>query len=334
MIKRISIYTNLVSTNWTARDLETGIGGSEEKLIEFAREMAKKKDYEVYVYHNGEHGTFDGVFYKGHKDFRAWLRSDVFISFKAKHILDKSINAPIKIHWSMEVEPEWLQHELDSVDKVLTISKFHKSQMKPQTDKIDSDYLWVDTDRLDRNKAEQEEGTMLYCSSFDRGLEEVLDKWLEVKKKLGLKKLYITYGWEFMDEMVKRDPALAKWKEKMTELLKQDGVELIGRLSNDKMCEMYWKSEYWVLPLNNPQSELFCLNAIKAQYCGSIPVVRRVGALQETVNQFIDWDKLLGEKVGQDNFTKKSIKENKDHASKFGMKEAIQRWNERFERKE
>ena len=97
---------------------------------------------------------------------------------------------------------------------------------------------------------------------------------------------------------------------------------------------MYWKSEYWVLPLNNPQSELFCLNAIKAQYCGSIPVVRRVGALQETVNQFIDWDKLLGEKVGQDNFTKKSIKENKDHASKFGMKEAIQRWNERFERKE
>jgi hypothetical protein len=97
------------------------------------------------------------------------------------------------------------------------------------------------------------------------------------------------------------------------------------------MSKLFWQSEYWVLPLNNPDSELFCINAIRAQYCGCKPVVRRIGALQETVNEFIDWDELLGEKVGKSTFDDKSLEENRKHAEKFSLDNGVKGWKELIE---
>lgn len=325
---RIDFYTNLVQEGWSAENLETGIGGSEEKLIELATELAK--EHEVTIYHNGKHGVFDGVTYIDHREFKAWEYRDVFVSFKTRHILSQSINAGKVLHWTTEIEQPWSKRELEGIDKIITISKYHKRQMGFTDDKLIESYLWVDTDRLDKNKVTKVKGTMLYCSSFDRGLEELLNKWADVKKNLGIDKLYITYGWDFLDKVIKYQPHLLGWKNAMLELLKQDGIEMVGRVSNDEMCKYYWKSEYWVLPLNNPESELFCMNAIKAQYCGSIPVVRRIGALQETVNKYIDWDNLLGQKASQSEFDNKDVVLNVDHAKGFNLKVGVKEWTEKL----
>lgn len=322
---KIEIYTNLVKEGWSDKNLEIGVGGSEEKLIEFAREMAK--DNEVIVYHNGEHGTFNGVQYKDHRDFKAWEARDVFISFKDRDILKRSINARKKVYWSTSIEAPLSKAEADSVDIFSTISNYHRRRIGDSA-KIQTDYLWADMDRLDRNRVKKEKGTMLYCSSFDRGLEELLSRWVEVKEKLKLKKLYITYGWDFLDELIKFQPHLAGWKDKVVDLIKKDSsIIMLGRVSNDEMCKLYWKSEYWALPLNNPDSELFCMNAVKSAWCQCIPVVRRIGALQETVpDKFIDFDSLMGQKVSQSTFTKGDLEANKKHAGKFNMNTAIEKW--------
>jgi hypothetical protein len=141
-----------------------------------------------------------------------------------------------------------------------------------------------------------------------------------------LDKLYITYGWDFIDKVIAFNPSMADWKRKMIKLMDQEGIEQLGRLSFDDMCKMYWKAQYWCLPLNNPDSELFCINAIKAQYAGAIPIVRRIGALQETVNEFLDWDSLLGQKVGKSTFTKSGAKNNRKHAEKFSLDIAVKEW--------
>lgn len=320
---KIKFYTNVVFAGWTARDLETGIGGSEEKLIELAKELAKKHD--VTIYHNGEHGDFDGVKYRAFSDFKSWEDCDMFVSFKNKEKLGLSINANKIVHWTTEIEPEWPTYMLDNVDNIVCISDYQKRRMGGH-EKAITGYLWADTDRLNRNKVEKEEGSMLYSSSFDRGLEELLGNWGRIKEALKLKKLYITYGWDFIDSMIRSNPQMIPWKNKMEELMKQEGVELLGRLSNDEMCKMYWKSQYWCLPLSNPDSELFCINAIKAQYCNAIPVVRRIGALQETVHEFIDWDSLLGQKVGMSNFKKSGLKDNKKFAAKFNLHDKVKEW--------
>ncbi len=336
-MKKIKVYTNLVYGGWNAKQLESGIGGSEEKLIEWAKEMAKENDVTIYM--NGEHGDFDNVHYRDHREFKVWEPCDVFISFKNSTILTQSINAEKIFHWTTEVEPQWSKAMLNSVDSVLCISDYHRSRMRPQSDKFRTMYLWADFNRIgkvftesieDKSKAfiEREKGSMLYSSSFDRGLEELLTNWDLVKEKLGVKKLYITYGWDFMVNLIKANPHLEPWKLKMEELMKQEGVEYIGKLSNDEMCKMYWRCEYWCLPLNNPDSELFCINAIKSQYAGCIPVVRKIGALQETVNDCINWEELIGRPNQKSTFKEGSIEQNRKFAKQFSLDLKIKEWKE------
>lgn len=322
---KIKVFTNVVYGGWSASELETGIGGSEEKLIEWAKEMAKEHD--VTIYHNGDHGTFDGVKYVEHSQFKPWEKHDVFISFKARGALLESINADLKVHWTTEVEPKWEDFMIESVDKIIVISEYQKSRMN-WSDKIEVIPLWADTERLDKNKTDKEAGSILYCSSYDRGLEELLVNWDKIKEKLSLNKLYVTYGWDFMRNMIKNNPQMIPWKERIESLMKRDDIEVVGRLSNDEMCKMYWKCESWCLPLNNPDSELFCINAIKAQYCEAMPLVRRIGALQETVKDFVDWDEMMGQKVAKSHYDSNSIATNKAYAEEFSLGNVIKKWQE------
>lgn len=323
----IKIYTNLIYGGWSAKQLETGIGGSEEKLIEFAREMAKEN--EVIIYMNGEQGDFDGVKYRDHREFNPWESHDIFISFKNRSILINTINARKKFFFTTEIEGEWPRYLIDNVDNIVCISDYQKGRMRIKDTKVITQYLWADFNRMDNNECEKEKGTILYGSSFDRGLEELLVNWKLVQEKLKIKKLYITYGWDFMVNLIKDNPHLLPWKERMEELMKQGGVESLGRLSNDEMCKMYYKCQYWCLPLNNPDSELFCINAVKAQYANCIPVVRKIGALQETVNECINWDELLGRQNQKSTFNKKSIKNNRKFVEdNFSMNKQIQSWKE------
>lgn len=322
----IRIYTNLVYGGWAAHQLDTGIGGSEEKLIELARELAKEHDVTIYM--NGEHGNFDKVKYCDHREFQPLEFSDVFISFKAAYILNNTINADIKLHWTTEVEGVWPKHLLDEVDRIICISKYHQSRMPFNHDKLQYSYLWADTKRLDKNQVPKEDGTVLYSSSFDRGLEELLTYWDVTKDKLGVNKLLITYGWDFMLNMMKNNPKLFSWKTRIEKMMERGDIEFLGRLSNDDMCKTYWLSQYWALPLNNPDSELFCINAIKAQYCGAIPIVRKIGALQETVNEAVNWDWIIGRPNHINSITELSGKNNKDHALKFTLEASVKEWNE------
>lgn len=324
---KIKFHVNLVYGGWSPKNIETGIGGSEEKLIELAGALAKEHDVTVYM--NGEHCNYKGVEYKDHREFKPWEKHDVFVSFKSRGMIHQSINAKKVIHWSTEIEPDFKRFEFANVDRIIPISKYHQSQLTPEHKKIEYSYLWADLKRLDENKCDKEKGTILYSSSFDRGLDQLLSSWGTIREKLDVNKLYITYGWDFIDKLILADPSKASWKTKIQELLKQEGIEMLGRISNDEMCRMYWKSEYWCLPLNNPQAELFCINAIKAQYCNAIPVVRRIGALSETVNEFLDFDNLLGEKASISTF--KSLKENKKFAKEFSLANKLKEWQKIME---
>lgn len=316
-MKTIKIYTNLVMYGWDAKQYETGLGGSEEKLVELAEYLAK--DNKVIIYMNGVHGEYNGVSYQDHRAFKPWEPFDVFISFKNKEILTNSINASKILYFTTEIEPKFFKYELDTLDQIVYISNYHASR-SINNEKTIVQYLWADYERMDKNKVDKEEGSMLYSSSFDRGLEDLLNNWSIVKDKLGVKKLYITYGWDFVDRIAKHNPPMVTWKKNMQKLIeKNKDIVMLGKVNIDEMYKMYWKSQYWVLPLNNPDSELFCINAIKAQYAGCIPVVNKIGALQETVNEYIDYKDVIAGKI----LPKVNLKANKLHAQKFSMKKQL-----------
>lgn len=322
--KTIRVYTNLVLEGWSPLDLNSGIGGSEEKLIEWVRELSS--EYDITVYHNGIHGNVFGAKFVDFSEFKPWEHSDIFVSFKNRQILLQSINADKIYHWTSDIE-DWTGLDLPELDRIFVISDWHLSRMTLSTNKAERLYLWADFARLQKNVTDKEKDTMLYCSSYDRGLEDLLNNWDKVKKELGIKKLYVTYGWNFIDHIIKFDQNRILWKQRMQQLLKQDGIKELGQISNDKMCKMFWKSEYWCLPCNAPDNELFCINAVKAQYCNCKPVVRRIGGLQETVNEFYDFDTLIGQKVGKHTYTVGSIHRNKAYVEKnFDMIKQIAKW--------
>lgn len=319
---KIKVYTNLIYGGWSHSQYETGIGGSEEKLIELVRFLSKRGD-DVTVYMNGEHGEFDGVKYQEHKSFKPWEPCDVFISFKNVDILSNSINASRVIFYTTEILGSLPKYILDSVDHIVTISNYHRKRMADKDSKITTQYLWFDGERMNMNKVAKEKGSVLYSSSFDRGLEELLVKWDTIKGVMGVDKLYITYGWDFINLLVKSNPGMQVLKERLDGLMKRKDVVMLGKVSYDEMCQLYWRSEYWCLPLNNPDSELFCINAVKAQFAGCKPLVRRAGALQETVNNFIPWEEVADYKNFVD-LDPRDVLDNQRFALGFNMNKKIQ----------
>ena len=122
---------------------------------------------------------------------------------------------------------------------------------------------------------------IVYTSSYDRGLEHLLGMWADVKKEVPDAELHVYYGWQLFQEFYKDNPASMKWKDKMEELLKQDGITDHGRIPQHELKEEMLKSGIWAYPCHF--GEINCISAIKAQAYGCEPVVVNYAALKETV---------------------------------------------------
>lgn len=320
---KIVFYCNFVLVGWSGADYDKGRSGASEELLTQLSRRLVKDGHDVTIYKNGASGVFDGVKHCEFEDFKPFLPIDVFVSFKNKSSLLETVNAKKKIHWSAEIED--YKPFIDHCDDFISMSNYHKRNCGDIGKTI---YNFIDFKETDSFKVDKEEGTALYSSSYDRGLEDILMNWDVIRKSLGLRKLRVIYGWRILNEIAKSNSNVLVWRDKMQKLLKQDGIEELGEVSKKDMIELYWKSEYWLHPVNNPQSELFCVNAVRAQYSGCIPVVRRVGALQETVNEFMDYDHLLGQKVGRDALSKDWKKNNRKYVEQFNFDNIYKQWNE------
>ena len=292
---KITIVTNEYPDGWNPKDFHTGmLGGSEEAIILFAEELVRR-DHEVTIYHTKKEGElseiYNGVQYKDSRYF-IYDYDSTLISFQS---LDRLSHIPhgtdTIIHWSCEVEK---YKPLGNVDYFVNLSDFHRSRhffVPAEKSKVIP--LGIDKALLDQNKVEREEDTMLYCSSPDRGLAVLLDQWPQIKKHHPTLKLRIAYGFTHIRSVEYRNKNITRFIKKLFELMDQEDVEYLGALSKEDISKEYWRNKYWCLPLYNAESELFCLNAIKSKYCGAIPVVNKIGALKNTVGEYISYKNFI-----------------------------------------
>ena len=122
---------------------------------------------------------------------------------------------------------------------------------------------------------------IIYTSSYDRGLEHLLEMWPEVKKEVPDATLDIYYGWQLFERFYKDNPGSMSWMEKMKKLMNQDGVTDHGRIPQPELKKVMEKAGIWSYPTHF--GEINCISAIKAQAYGCEPVVVNYAALQETV---------------------------------------------------
>lgn len=130
--------------------------------------------------------------------------------------------------------------------------------------------------------------SLIYTSSYDRGLENLLKMWPDIKKEVPDATLDVYYGFALYDTTPwGRTLKGQAWKQKMIQLLGQDGVTDHGRVGTDEVAEAYKKADVWAYPSHFP--EIDCITATKAMAAKCVPITTNFAAVKER-NQGVGTD--------------------------------------------
>lgn len=169
---------------------------------------------------------------------------------------------------------------------------------------------------------------VIYTSSYDRGLQHLLEMWPEVKKAIPDATLDVYYGWQLFERFYKDNPASMMWMDKMKKLMEQDGVKDNGRLPQPELKKVMLSAGIWAYP--TVFGEINCISAIKAQAYGCEPVVVNYAALQETVQYGRKVDGDIYDDETKDEFKKQLIEALTNPMSEEKRKEMMKWANEKY----
>jgi glycosyltransferase involved in cell wall biosynthesis len=305
---RVDLYTNAVAGGWHPRDLETGLGGSEEVIVLWSRAVARL-GAAVTVYFSppghplaadrGPDEVSAGVRYRPRARFDPGAGRDALVTWKDPRPWLLGAQARRRIHWSSDVEPPWPSGVLDGLDAFACLTPYHASRMAwIPPGRLRVIPHGVDLATLDAARCERQAGLALYASSPDRGLKRLLLDWPRIRAGHPGLALHVTYGWRQFAACAQALPpehrqASARFRARIAALLGQPGIVTHGALPRTAMAALYWRAQYWLLPLETPDAELFCLNALKARRCGATPVIHRRGALADTVDAWLPYERFV-----------------------------------------
>jgi glycosyltransferase involved in cell wall biosynthesis len=272
---RITIYCGHSFEEWSPKSESKGIGGSEEAVINLSRELVKLGN-EVTVFNRcgDDEGTYDGVKYENYEYFKG--ECDVLIYWRQPHYVYQNkdkVKAKQTYLWLHDTVPQDdilpIKH---FVDGIFVLSGFHASLYPALKDKLIRTSNGINSDHFNQ-KVTRNPYKIVYGSSYDRGLKELLEMWSEIKAFEPRAELSVFYGMSMIQD--------EHFKDEIIHLLKQEGITDLGRISHEEVAKEYLSAGVWCYPCWFP--EISCITAMKAQTGGAIPVICPTAALQETV---------------------------------------------------
>jgi len=121
-----------------------------------------------------------------------------------------------------------------------------------------------------------------YCSSYDRGLEDIILKlWNKIFKIQPLAELHVYYGMDYIFD--------DNFKNKMKILLSADGVMDHGRQPMDIIIREKYLSTFH-LYINNSSGEIDCISIKESLITGCIPIISNYGVFKERDGIHFDWN--------------------------------------------
>lgn len=272
----IVIYCGNTNEPWSPLSLEKGIGGSETAVIKLTTFWASK-GYDVTVYCNcNNQGIHNGVRYFDFAQFNALDHYDVLISWRAPHLFNfvdlKARKCILDLHDI--VKPDQITPQVISrVDLYFVKSKFHAGMLAD----VPKEKIVV---LPNGGRIEQEEDVIkdrnyvIYSSSYDRGLAYIL-KWAWPKIKQSCPNAYfkIFYGWNGFDVSQPKTNDVKLYKDTVLELMKQDGVQECGRISQKELLKEKAKANVHLY--TGDFQEIDCISVRESASLGAIPVVSK-----------------------------------------------------------
>lgn len=347
--REIAIYCGEQFTAWDPTSIDGNgasfVGGSEEAVIYLCKQLADAGWKPVVYAAPAKEGVYDGVEYLNSYKFNPQDTFNIVIWWRAIGYSDMNVKAKKQYLWCHDVQNpvEFTPERLERLDKVIVLSEAHRKNIPSVPD----EKIMVSTNGFNQHsdtKSKNNPNWIIWTSSYDRGLEHLLEIWPDVIKEVPDAQLHIFYGWKLFRHFYKDNPERMAWMKKMENLMQQKGITHHGRVSQPEIEEWYKKCGIWAYPTHF--YEINCISAIKAQLWGAVPVCINYAALNETVKHGKKvegdiWDPdtkkeytkelvaALKDKKWQDEQRKKMMPWAKDN---YSWKKVAEQWTKQFKK--
>lgn len=272
------IYCGAGLEKWGPNNLEQGgIGGSETWAIWLSRELSNL-GYKVIVFGDPKKEIKDDPYevqYYHWTRFDSFIETnfiDYFISSRTTDPFNKNLKTGMNLCMVHDI---WLGDKayplhLDKVDKFLCLSEWHKDFFASHHN-VPKDKILLTSNGIDRSlfmnseQIEKKKNTLIYSSSPDRGLNELIDVVRIAKKDIPDLSLNVYYGFDNWEKIAKsRNDVnqinfINNLKKKMEET---EGVFYHGRVSQKELAEKWKESSVWCYP--TWFAETFCITALES----------------------------------------------------------------------
>jgi hypothetical protein len=283
------------------------LGGSESMVIKLAHSLTDK--YHVFVFvHTDNENTYDNVRYLRTERF-----NDFMCANRVKHLILSRDASKILPDFRKNVEKVhlWMHDMIETspivnaalYDTLITLSPFHKkwyeeylnsrkdlsndskTQLRKKLLTIPN-FVTVTKGSNDISwktlmKEKPSNRRFIYSSCPTRGLEQVVNDFVELQKTYPDAELYLYCDFNndyVRSKMPPTDPVFVALAEK---IVNTKGIYNVGRLPEEKFMEECRKANFWYYPTSF--TETFCITAVQMMINGVIPIYSNVGALPNVI---------------------------------------------------
>lgn len=271
---------------WDSEIYKTkGLGGSETAAVEMSKWLAQKTRHKIIVFNPRKDRFTDewGVEYRPVNEVL-----DYFKKFKPKaHIMwrhnTKLTDAPTYL-WCHDLTVPGGEYGLNA-DKVICLSEFHKNYVMAMQG-IAADRILVSRNGIEPNRFNQivtkNPNKVIFPSSPDRGLDRAMLIMDEARKTLPNLELHVYYGLENLEKY-----GLAEMAKNLRAMMSErPWVKYHGNVDQKTLARETMEAAVWLYPANFIES--FCITVLETVASRCYPLVRKIGALQNTVKPFAD----------------------------------------------
>lgn len=283
---------------WSPRSIrQGGLGGSESALTAVAMKLAETHD--VRVFSDADPGVYAGGLWRPTRAFDPGEEADAVISSRNPAVFDVELHAPVRALWCHDHTYDITERQADRMTDIVVLSDWHKARFErlmPHTaDKlrIIRNGIILESRGEDRFPGAERpfwerKPHVVYSSSADRGLDQLLELWPYIRRQVADAELHIFYGWNVFDRVARINPQLGGYKAKVLGLIdaaggEDGGVFQRGRVGQDELHDAMCEARVWAYPTDFMETS--CITAMEARAAGLACVATDLAALAETVGK-------------------------------------------------
>lgn len=298
---KVHLYHPIHFECWDYRAVDTGIGGSETHQIEMAWRLAQR-GHEVISYAplpDDCERQWRGTEWRKLEE-ATFEEPGLWVIYRSPGTMDQIEPRPDQSFWLLCQDENYAmtEEQAEKFDRIVVLCATQGRNIVRGKPFLEGK-IWQSSNgiRCDLIREVEAEGIpernpfrLMYASSPDRGLENLLWIFRRAREYVPELELHAFYGFKNMEKLEEKYPRFAKIRQQIKKDANQPGVFLHGRVPQKELYREWLKTSLWVYSTNF--TETSCITCMEAQALGAIPVTNPLWALSENVGHgiFIEGD--------------------------------------------